>query len=449
MADPFQFDVFLSHNAKDKPRVRFDEWIVWVRATGRSPRMKNLRLLVLVAAWVAFAAGLIRADPASSSPTNVAQNLPTIFLEAKEPIVSERKVPCSVKMVFPPGSGSASTGALAGVVRIHGATSQMYPKKSFGLTLTTPVPWLGLRESQHWVLMAAAVDRSLMRHKLSYDLFRALSATNAPRYAAASRFIEVNLNGKYQGAYLLMQRVDGSLLQLRRYDSNAPNHATIYKAEDHGADFSQPGHQAYEQREPDPLTGEYWGPLDRFNQFTSSTEDSEFFDPKKGIATRLDLANAIDFHLLVLLTSNLDGYDKNLFIARDAPASGSPPRFFFVPWDYDATFGRNWDGGRVQPTRWLSNYLFERLLSNAEYRKRFAARWKRLREREFSVSAIHQMIDDNVQALGAAAGRNETRWRALTGRYGERLSFDEDVAQMKDWVVARTQWGRILTLPPY
>lgn len=404
---------------------------------------KFLLLLVTfsVVALEALAAEKSTTPPARLALTNFVANLPILFLDAREPIVSERKAPCTVKLDLPAGPGIGGTGALTGMVRIHGATSQMYPKKSFGLTLDTPVSWLGMRESTHWVLMAAFVDRSLMRHKLSYDLFRGLSVSNAPRFASASRFVEVNLNGKYHGAYLLMERVDRAMLQLRRYDSNAPHQAAIYKAEDHGANFSRPGHAAYEQREPDPLTGEYWGPLDRFNRFVSSATETNFFDPEKGIPARLDLDNTIDFHLLILLTSNMDGYDKNLIIARDAPTTNPPlPRFFFVPWDYDATFGRNWNAHRVEPTVWLSNHLFDRLLGDAAYRKKFAARWKQLRAREFSVPTIHNMIDENARTLGEATKRNETRWRTLTGPYPDRLGFEEDVAQMKEWVVARVKW---------
>src|SRR5262249_5608493 len=161
----------------------------------------------------------------------------------------------------------------------------------------------------------------------------------------------------------------------------------IYKAVDHAANFSSPGHAGYEQREPDPILKPYWGPLDEFNQFVSGASDLEFSDPRKGIAARLDIDNAVDFHLLVLLTSNGDGIRKNFIVARNAaPKAGPSPRFFFVPWDYDATFGRDWDATPVHPTAWLSNHLFDRLHRAAAFRKKFAARWKQLREREWSVA---------------------------------------------------------------
>ena len=397
--------------------------------------MKQFPLLILTFAWAAltWADGF---DPRSGATTD--PRLPIIALEAKGSIAPDTKTPCAVRLLLP---GTDTGGTLPGVVRIHGASSQGYPKKSFGVTLDRPVEWLGMPRGPSWVLNAAFVDRSLMRHKLSYDLFRSLSDTNAPRYAAASRFVEVMLNGQYQGAYLLMQRVDRAMLGLRSFDSNAPQHACLYKANDHCATFDRLGHDGYEQREPNPLLGEYWGPLDRFNRFVSSTGASEFFDPAKGISARLDLGNTIDFHLLVLLTSNTDGFDKNLILAREAPLTNTPiPRFFFVPWDYDATFGRDWDSSHVGWNRWLSNHLFDRMLTNPEYLKRFAARWQQLRQREFSVQTIRRMIDDNVETLGAAANRNAARWQDAASYYPDRLAFQEDVAQMKDWIAKRTKW---------
>src|SRR5438445_9903843 len=133
-------------------------------------------------------------------------NLPVIFLESTNQIVSERKVNCAISVREP--KASAATNRLSGIVRVHGGVSQVYSKKSYGLTLDTPVSLLGMRKSAHWLLNAAYIDRSLMRHKLSYDLFRSLSAPKAPRFAVASRFVEVHLNGKYNGVYLLMERLD-------------------------------------------------------------------------------------------------------------------------------------------------------------------------------------------------------------------------------------------------
>ena len=114
-----------------------------------------------------------------------------------------------------------------------------------------------------------------------------------------------------------------------------------------------------------------------------------------------------------------------------------------MPWDCDATFGRAWHGGRDGYQHWQSNHLFERLLKDAGYRKRFAARWRQLRQNQFSTAAIHAMIDENAKELGVAAHRNAKRW-GQAGR-GDPPNFEQDISEMKDWVSKRGAWldGRI------
>jgi hypothetical protein len=406
--------------------------------------MKSLSPLCL-SLWLAAVAA-VAAEPGPAKPpvaalTNFGWNLPVVLVQATQRIASELKVPCGVGIVLPGRGKTEPPEALPALIRFHGATSQGYPKKSFGLTLDASTRWLGMTRGTHWVLNAAAVDRSLMRHKLSYDLFRSLSTQGGQRFAAASRFVELKLNGRYEGVYLLMEQVDRPLLKLRRFDSNATSQACIYKAVDHTANFSQPGHDGYEQRFPDPTVRQYWGPLEELNRFTSGAADADFFAAETGVGSRLDLACAMDFHLLVLLTSNMDGIDKNFILARDAPtAVGTKPRFFFVPWDYDATFGRNWEASRVGSTEWLSSHLFDRLLSDRAYRQQFAARWRQLRAREFSVDNLGRMIDECAQMLGEAVLRNAARWESPGGSAPDRRGFDAELRQMKEWVMARTKW---------
>ena len=395
------------------------------------PRSTAILLVVLVSVgWPASAISII-------------PSLPVIELSASQEISSEAKVTCSVRWIPSPTGvdRSANTRVLKGRVRIHGASSQAYEKKSLALSLETPTRWLGMNPGRNWVLNAAAVDCSLMRHKLSYDLFQSLSSDGSKRHAASSRFVELRLNGQYHGTYLLMERVESSLLGFTPKGHNSRGPAVIYKAIDHDANFSNPGHAGYEQREPDPETQEFWSPLDDLNQFVATATDSDFTNDRSGITSRLDIDNAIDFHLLVLLTSNMDGIDKNFILARDVPTESHPvPRFFFVPWDYDATFGRNWEGSPVEPTFWLSNHLFDRLLSHAAFRQKYSDRWRALRRCQFSVETVHRMIDENARALATSAQRNESRWTPIRGVESGALAFTDDVAQMKEWIVARIQW---------
>jgi len=379
----------------------------------------------------------------SAAAIGIVPILPVIELSTSQDISSEAKISCTVRWVPSPTGvdRTANTNLLNGKVRIHGASSQSYEKKSLALSLDSPTRWLGRISGRQWVLNAAYVDCSLMRHKLSYDLFQSLSSDGVKRHASSSRFVELRLNGQYHGTYLLMERVEGSLLGFTPKGQPSKVPAVLYKAIDHDANFSNPGHSGYEQREPSPEDQEYWGPLDDLNQFVATATDANFANAQSGIGSRLDIDNAIDFHLLVLLTSNMDGFDKNFILARNAVTEAHPvPRFFFVPWDYDATFGRNWEGSPVEPTFWLSNHLFDRLLSHEVFRRKYSDRWQALRRSQFSVETVHRMIDDNARSVATTARRNESRWTPIRGAESGSLAFTEDVAQMKEWVVARTRW---------
>lgn len=396
---------------------------------------------VLLALLAVCLSPMARGESGAKATGSMVSNLPMVRLSARGPIVSGGKTDCSFSLATAGETAGTSNTVTKGLVRIHGASSQGYPKKSLAVTLEKPVRLLDLRETAHWVLNASAVDRSLMRHKLSYDLFRSMSGPAGKRFASGSRFVEVELNGEYQGVYLLMERVDWSLLEFQKFQSNRVEQACIYKAVDHGGDFANPGHGSYEQREPDPLAREYWKPLDELNRFVSRANDLAFRDPASGIRSRFDVTNAIDFHLLLLLTSNVDGYDKNLMVARDLPTTNAPaPHFFFVPWDYDATFGRNWNGARVGTTEWLSNHLLDRLLDDPEYQRAFVARWRAFRGKQFSEAAIHELIDGNVRVMGDAVRRNDARWVQSMGGTGDGALFARDIAEMKRWVSARLTW---------
>ncbi len=368
-------------------------------------------------------------------------SLPMLDLRVASEIPSGAKIACQVKMTHPSGRPEENTEWLEGQIRIRGASSQFYDKKSFQVKLEKPHEWLGLAKNRDWVLNAAFVDCSMMRHKLCYDLYRSMAKGSEKRFASSSRFIEVRLNDSYHGAYLLMERIERSLLGLQPFDKEKDQHAVIYKAIDHGADFQQQGHRAYEQHEPEVELLPYWGPIEELNRFVSRATEQEFLDEQSGIEAYFDTSCAVDFHLLLLFTSNMDGYDKNFIIARDAPSETQPrPKFFFVPWDYDATLGRNWEGSNVEPYEWLSNHLFDRLLSYERYKQRYRARWQELRRGPFAVDQVVRMIDENVRVFGPAAARNERRWKGDFSRDPTQLTFVEDVKQMKKWIERRVQW---------
>lgn len=385
--------------------------------------------------------GEMRAGNTDNPSVDYKPNLPITYIEAAESIPGKPGVPCTIKMVCPKGFERFNTGLLSGRIEIRGGVSRGYPKKSYNFELDKPVRLLDMRKDDDWILTSSYIDRALIRIKLSFDLFKSLSERRKKRFAVDSRCVEVYLNEEYHGVYLLMERLDAKLLKLQKYNSEDAYHSCSYKAVNHAANFAESGHLGYIQKAPKKSEQAYWEPMDEFNQFVISSTDEQFFHPKTGIRSRLDIKNAIDFHLTVLVTSNYDGITKNFYFSRDGQKTGTiRKRFFFAPWDYDGTFGRNWNATVTGHSDWLTNNLFNRLLRNEAYRKQFIARWNHLHKRQFSVKAIHALIDQYVKTLGKATPRNFVRWPTNAPIYPDSANFEEDIAYIKSWTEARINW---------
>ena len=64
-------------------------------------------------------------------------------------------------------------------------------------------PLLGLPADDDWILYSAYNDRTLIRNVLAYETARSMG-----RYAARTRFVELRLNGRYHGVYVLMEKLE-------------------------------------------------------------------------------------------------------------------------------------------------------------------------------------------------------------------------------------------------
>jgi len=93
-------------------------------------------------------------------------------------------------------------------IEIRGSSSQMFPKKSYGFetrsdnVTSADVSLLGLPAENDWVLYAPYTDKTMIRDVLTYTLDAALG-----HYSPRCRFVELFLNGSYDGVYVLMEKI--------------------------------------------------------------------------------------------------------------------------------------------------------------------------------------------------------------------------------------------------
>ncbi len=116
-------------------------------------------------------------------------------------------------------------------IETRGQSSQMFPKKSFGIELRDAMgvgvdsALIGMPAEEDWILYAPYSDKSLLRNAVSYELGRSFSSWQ-PRY----RFCEVYINGSYNGIYMLVEKI--------KRDDNRVNIAKLNPTEISGDDLT-------------------------------------------------------------------------------------------------------------------------------------------------------------------------------------------------------------------
>ncbi len=343
------------------------------------------------------------------------RRLPILRVEAFGTVEAHHWTPCQVETLD--GEGRRS-GFRNGHIRLRGNTALAKASKHYYvIRLDHPLSLGELPATRRLMLTSAYRDPTLMRDKLSYDLFRSFSAPGKTRHAPHAQFAEIVLNREYHGIYSVTDRVDEHLLGFHASASAEPR-PVLYKPMGRAATFRHPNPDQYVQKIPDWKERAYWEPYYALIDFLGHATPEAFAAKAERL---LDVDAILDFEILLLVTNNMEGQNDNLYIAR---AGGPEARFFLVPWDYDMTFR-----GDTLP----SNHLFQRLHRDLPgYTKRFQERWRALRKKPLSNAALEQRIDEMKATLQEGVARNFERWPLDPGP-----THEEEVNALRAWLAGR------------
>jgi hypothetical protein len=343
-----------------------------------------------------------------------------------------------------------------GRIRIRGNRSQEFDKHSYALKLGASNELLELPKSKKWKLNAEYIDKTLMRNKLSYDLFKQFSEGN---FAAEIQYCVVYMNNNYDGIYALTQSIDASALNLSKGNggilfkeppvSHPPSEheerlenfknyigrSIRYKDYSIKSKYKLQDECYFNQRYPEVNEEDYSNEIYRLTEFIFNSSDAQFSNADL-FNSYFDLENLIDWHLLILVTANGDGTYKNFYMSREK--KGVP--YQFTPWDYDHSFGRDGDGEpskvSIIPVEKNMALLHRLMETNAfDYRHKLYEKFTELKAKGVLTDRhIHRMIDDNVSLLKAEVKANEKRWPPGEIGYFKQADFTSEVQRMKKWV---------------
>jgi hypothetical protein len=346
-------------------------------------------------------------------------------------------------------------------IRGRGNTTWDMPKKPYRLRLATSTSLLGMPANRHWVLLANFSDKTMLRNDLTFELGRMMGMPWVPR----SRFVDVRVNGRYDGVYQLTEHVRLgadriNITEMRVGDTSATNITGGYLIEvdeRRGEDFcfnSTRTRMVFCVANPESLLLPEWSRQRAYIQnyiarTDSAIYSSRFTDPDVGYAAFLDVESVVNYYVLQEAIKNVDGglrFGPYMYKPRNG-------KLFFGPiWDFDLAMGNvNYDGAdRVDGWHARRSQWFARLFEDPAFEARVRDRWKQLKAAG-TIDSLQNLAYSRGNYLSVVQARNFERWpilstwvwpnRVVTGSYsGETIALEVWLQGRLRWV--QNEWGR-------
>ena len=431
-----------------------------------------------------YQAGLLPGPPQSQAylllHTNVldfTSTLPVLVMDTFGKDLSTSLSSAFVHLSFhEPVNGKTSltnppTLTTRGGFHIRGSSTSRMPQASFAVEFLDEFNEdqdrspLGLPAESDWVLYAPNGFEPVMIHNpFVHQLSRDLG-----RYSPRTRFLEVYLVQSpapvtarhYHGVYVLEEKIKVGkhrvdIDRLGPEDLKPPEVTGGYllKIDRVGPDengfFAGGVPMVYVEPKEPVITLPQRAPQRRylnsfFDEFDRALHGANWKDPTRGYRAYIDVDSWIDYHVLEVLSGNVDIFVYSTFFYK--PRNG---KIAFGPhWDFDRALGST-DGRDDNPRHWNTGRFFDapwwtRLFSDPDLWQQWVDRWQDLRRTHFSLANLHGLVDRLTDELREAQPRQVKRW----GLYPRGGSYQSEINLMKDWLSDRVDFiDRQLVQPP-
>ena len=408
-------------------------------------------------------------------------NLPLMLINTNgQKIPNEPRIVADMGLIF---NGEGAINAIddpwneySGLISIErrGESSKEFAKKSFSIELQNADgsnnndSILGLPEENDFVLYGPFSDRTLVKNVLSYELFR-----RTGRWAPRTRYIEVILNGQYEGVYVFTEKLkrDENRVDIDKLTSEdvSPEEisggyilrrdktGTLLEEEWWRSPVKQPYHNQmwYEYYDPeiaDLTTDQASYIRDWMQNFDEVMSGSNFGDPENGYRKYIKTKSFIDMMFLNEISKGIDNYVFSNYFHKENDDDGGQ-LVAGPPWDYNLGYGNldygdSWDAKESYGWCYPQNgriYWFERLMEDSHYENKTYCRWTEHREGIYSDENVLAIIDSCVQTLGDAADRNFVRFPTLGNYVWPSIepypeTYEGEIDKLKTWLLARLAW---------
>ncbi len=352
---------------------------------------------------------------------------------------------------------------------IHGRGNSTWDcdKKPYTMKLANKEDLFGMGECKKWVLLANYYDKSLMRDKLAYNF---ASDIGMP-YASKSVFVDVVMNDKYTGSYLLTEKVEVKTNRVEIQDLDDYPSATDESVINGGYLLElKPEERIYSHDNDDVyfIPNHTWSKVmviespslkknyneaqfeyieDYYCRFEEALYAYDFTNSQGERYTDLvDIDSLVDFYIVHEIFKNNDALYASAFFYKDVDS-----KMCIGPiWDLDLTAGTYACNDTQYPEGFFMNwqYMYERLFEDPEFVEMVIARYYEVREyvvkmysddNDEGISDIRkyaEQLDISQEMNFEKWGMGNRGWQAVLGQG----SYEAEVEYLEDWMEKRIAW---------
>lgn len=347
----------------------------------------------------------------------------------------ESEIPSNFQMY---GESEPETDVLSLTVRGRGNSSFKMPKYGMKLEFTDKVSFFGMPQSRDWALIANYGDKSHLRNYMMTRISEWLGARYTPKCA----FVELYLNRKYMGVYLLSEtvKVAKNRVNIAENDSSFLFEKESSKKVDSPFVTSTTGY-SFHVKSPKNLSETSKKMLvSHLNDFERFLAGDEFPDAPS-MLDWIDLDDFLLYYWVQEFSKNEDAnFARSIFMTWEKGGV-----IHFGPlWDFDLAFGNASYDQNKSPEGWyIREYRWFRLI--ARNPKVWAAAKEYWRAHRDDFKNLIDSIPVYRQMVEPALKNEYKRWPVLKNTENWALkdpydSYDAAVEAMEKWLKSRLNW---------
>lgn len=392
--------------------------------------------------------------------------LPVVYMNTKgQQILKENVIWGNIALLDGNGEEqsvlSVPNSIYRATIKYRGASSySKFDKKQYRIKFyknkkdsAKKVSLAGMGANSEWVLNGPYLDKTLIRNKLVYDLARELNG-----WAPDTRFVELFVDGEYQGVYLAVEPVTNGESRLRLSEFGLLSGETAYVVNRDRIDTGDEEIETWGKTEGYTYNALYIRyPSENkitekqkeyikndISEFEQVLYGKNFSDKRSGYQAYIDMDNWVDYFIINEFAMNYDAGNLSTYVYKELGG-----KLQLAVWDFNNGFDNyQWFRTETDVLHTVENSWFERLWQDKTFRENVCERYRQLRKTTLSDEYIYNKIASYQEELGDAVDRNFKVWgysfeenllvgKNKAGTSRDIGSYEEAMKQLTDTIRER------------